>query len=300
MTDVVEKTLPAAPEPEGAPGGRRVRFRMTRMLLSSWRTRVALGILLLVIAASIVGPMVSPYGVNEQVLSDRLEPPSGSHLLGTDSLGRDVLTLVLAGTWLSVVAGLLAVLTAVILGVPSGLLAGYRGGVFGTMSNAASDTLLSLPPLILALAIVGAYGGGVTAAMLAVGVTMAPRFYRVSRGVASSVSQESYVEAARSIGSSTFRILTRHVFTNAVAPLLVQVSFSIGLAIIAEASLSFLGLGAQPPQVSLGTMARDAFTHIRESPFGIFPPCVMIAIIVYLFASLGDSLRDSLVSGGKR
>ncbi|QFU89534.1 ABC transporter permease [Amycolatopsis sp. YIM 10] len=285
---------------EAPPPGRRRRFRTARMLLSERRTRVVLVLLIVLVLAAALGPLLMPYGQNEQDLTNRLQTPGGGHLLGTDSLGRDILTLVFAGTRLSLLAGLLAVGTAVVLGVPAGLLAGYRGGAFGAISNTVSDTLLSLPPLILALAIVGAYGGGVVPAMLAVGVTLAPRFYRVTRGVGASVSKDSFVEAARSIGCTTPRILGRHVFANAVAPILVQVTFSIGLAIIAEASLSFLGLGAQPPAVSLGTMARDAFTHIRELAFPIFPPCTVIAVIVFLFSSLGDGLRDAIVSGGRR
>jgi len=296
MTATIEaQRAPEAP----LPGGRR-RSRTARMLLAERRTRVVLAVLIALVLVALIGPLLTPYGTNEQDLLGRLQPPSSEHWLGTDSFGRDILTLVFAGTRLSLFAGCLAVATAVLLGVPAGLLAGYRGGAFGVVSNTVSDTLLSLPPLILALAIVGAYGGGVVPAMLAVGVTLAPRFYRVSRGVAQSVSKNSFIESARSIGCTTGRILGRHVFPNVVAPILVQFSFSFGLAIIAEASLSFLGLGAEPPAVSLGTMARDAFTHIREAAFPIFPPCILIALIVFLFSSLGDGLRDAVVSGGRR
>jgi peptide/nickel transport system permease protein len=270
------------------------------MMLSGRRTRILLGLLILLAIASVVIPAASPYGLNQQDLMNRLQSPSGSHLLGTDSLGRDIFTLLFAGTQLSLLAGLLAVGTAVVAGVPSGLLAGYRSGWIRGLGDLFSDTLLSLPPLIIALAVVGAYGGGVTPAMLAVGITMAPRFFRVTRGMASSVAEESYVEAARAVGCRTSRILGHHVLANSIAPILVQVSFSIGLAIIAEASLSFLGVGAQPPTVSLGTMARDAFTHVREASFAVFPPCIMIALIMFLFASLGDSLRDTLASGGQK
>ncbi|MFE9328050.1 ABC transporter permease [Nocardia sp. NPDC052278] len=299
MTTLVKSGNPDIETP-ATPPGRRRRLRTTRMMLSSRRTRILLCLLIALAVASIAIPALSPYGLNQQDLLNRLQSPSGAHLLGTDSLGRDTFTLLFAGTRLSLLAGLLAVGTAVVAGVPSGLLAGYRSGWIRALGDLFSDTLLSLPPLIIALAVVGAYGGGVVPAMLAVGITMAPRFFRVTRGVASSVAKESYVEAARAIGCRTSRILGHHVLANSIAPILVQVSFSIGLAIIAEASLSFLGVGAQPPAVSLGTMARDAFTHVRESSFAVFPPCLMIALIMFLFASLGDSLRDTLASGGDK
>ena len=298
MTTTIEPPRAGGAPVQSTP--RRARFRTARMLLSERRTRVVLALLVLLVLVAFVGPLFSPYGSNEQDILDRLRSPSGAHWLGTDSLGRDILTLVLHGTRLSLLAGLLAVGTAVVLGTPAGLLAGYRAGPFGAITNTVSDTLLALPPLVLALAVVGAYGGGVVPAMLAVGITLSPRFYRVARSVAATVSKDAFVEAARSIGCSTTRILTRHVLANAVAPIVVQVTFSIGLAIIAEASLSFLGVGAAPPSVSLGTMARDAFTHIREAAFPIFPPCIVIAVIVFLFSSLGDGLRDAVVSGGRR
>lgn len=287
-------------QPDALPSVQRRRFQTLRLLFSSTRARVTGAFLLLIAVISVVGPWLTPYESAQQELADRLQGPSAEHWLGTDSFGRDMLTLLFDGSALSLMAGVEAVAVAVLLGVPTGLLAGYAGGWFGAASNALSDTLLSLPPLVLALAIVGIRGGGVHNAMLAVGITLAPRFFRVARGVAKTVSQETYIEAARSIGCRTSRILGRHVLVNAIAPIMVQVTFSLGLAIIAEASLSFLGIGTEPPDVSLGTMVRDGFDHIREASFPIFPASIMIAVIVFLFSSLGDALRDALVTGGKR
>jgi len=289
----------AQPEADFLPASRR-RFRTARLLLGNRRVQLSGGLLLLLVLAALIGPWLSPYEASRQELVSRLQGPSGSHWLGTDSYGRDMLTNLLMGTRVSVMAAFEAVSVAVLLGVPAGLTAGYVGGWFERVTNAISDTLLALPSLLLALAIVGISGGGLHSAMLAVGITIAPRFFRISRGTASAVSKEAFIEAARSLGCGLPRILGGHVFSNAVAPIMVQVTFSLGLAIIAEGSLSFLGIGIAPPDVSLGTMVRDAFSHLREAPFGIFPASIMIALLVYLFASLGDALRDTVATGGKR
>jgi peptide/nickel transport system permease protein len=154
--------------------------------------------------------------------------------------------------------------------------------------------LLALPPLILAMAIVGILGPGLTNAMIAVGITLTPRFLRVARAAAISVREETYVEAARATGCSSTRILFRHALPNSAGPLLVQVTFALGLVVIAEASLSFLGLGARPPTASWGSMVRDAYDNIYDSKFQLLAPSIMIVLTILAFSILGDALRDAL------
>jgi peptide/nickel transport system permease protein len=197
-------------------------------------------------------------------------------------------------------AGFGAVALAVLLGVPIGLFAGYVRGSFAAITNGVSDVLLCMPPLILAMAIIGIRGPGLTNAMIAIGVLLAPRLFRVSRATAQQVTEMTYIEAARSVGCSTRRVVFRHVLTNSLGPILVQVTFSLGIAIVAEASLSFLGLGVQPPNSSLGSMVQDAFAHISDGSGSLFPPAIMIVVLVYVVSALGDSMQDAFVRGGER
>jgi peptide/nickel transport system permease protein len=183
---------------------------------------------------------------------------------------------------------------AVVLGVPPGLLAGFTGRLLDGILSRIADVLLALPPLILALAITGILGPGLTNAMIAVGIVLAPRFFRVARAAAGSQRNETYVEATRAMGCSTTRILFRHVLPNSSGPLLVQVTFALGLVVIAEASLSFLGLGAAPPTASWGSMVRDGFNNVYVSTFQLIAPSVMITLTILAFSTLGDALRDAL------
>jgi peptide/nickel transport system permease protein len=239
-----------------------------------------------------------PYGTSEQDLFHRLQGPSADHWLGTDSFGRDTLTLLFYGLRLSLLAGLVATSVAVVLGVPIGMLAGYSGGVFHAIANTVSDVLLSIPPIIFALAVIGILGPSLTNAMIAVGILLAPRFFRIARATTQSISQETFIEASRSVGCSTLRLLGRHVLPNSAPPLVVQFTFGFAFAIVVEASLSFLGLGAQPPDTSLGTMVSDAFKHVSQATWPIWPAAVLIALLVYVVSALGDAMQDSLQTGG--
>jgi len=273
-----------------------VRLIVIRRLLRRRRSKIAAVILFLIVAIAIVGPLLAPFGQNEQDLLARNESPSASHWLGTDSLGRDLLSLLLYATRVTVFAGLVAVVVSVVLGVPAGLLAGYLGGAWNLLPNTVSDVLLGVPPYMLALAIIGMQGPGLTNAMVAIGVVFAPRFFRVARGSVQATREETFIEASRSIGSSTPRTVLTHVLPNAASPILVQVTFALGQAIVAEAGLSFLGLGVESPASSLGTMLNLAFFNIDTASWPLYPPAVMIAVIVMVVSSLGDSMRDSLGS----
>lgn len=268
--------------------------RTIRHLVHNKPAMVALAFIVLLVVMAVGAPWLMPAEPGHQDLLDRFESPSSEHWLGTDSLGRDNLSRLIEGTRQTVIAVVQAVGLAVVLGIPTGLAAGFVGGLINTAFTWVTDILLSLPPLILALAILGILGPGLTNAMIAVGIVFSPRFYRVARAAALSVRNETYIEAQRSLGSSTSRILFRHVLPNSSGPLLVQVTFALGLVVIAEASLSFLGLGARPPTASWGSMLQDAFDNVYTSRFPLLAPSIMIVLTILATAVLGDALRDAL------
>lgn len=283
---------PAAPEPKN---GRkpRIRSRVLRRLLRNRGAVIAFGFIVLLGLVAAFGPLLPLADPNEQVLAVKNSGPSAANWLGTDSFGRDILSRLVAATRVTMLASLQGLTVALVLGVPLGLLAGYLGRITDSVLSRIADGFLSLPPLILALAILGVAGPGLTNAMVAIGIVFAPRFYRVARSAAQTVTSETYIEAVRADGCPTGRILGRHVLPNASSPLLVQISFTIGFIITAEASLSFLGLGVQLPTASWGSMLRDAFTNIHASWFPIIPPAVLITLTVFAFSVLGDGLRDA-------
>jgi len=248
---------------------------------------------LLVVMALFSSTLV-PYDPNTQNLLHTLKGPSSEHWLGTDRFGRDLLSRLLVGSQVTLLAGFEGAGVAALLGVPTGLLAGYVGKKTGFLLNWSSETLMSMPPLVLALAIIGIRGPGITNAMIAIGVILSPRMFRVARNAAITIRGETYFEAARCSGCSTSRILLSHVLPNASGPLLIQASFSVGLAVLYEAALSFLGLGAQVPQASWGSMIHDAYQSLFTTSFGLFPPSLMIVLTVYAFAAMGDGMRDAL------
>lgn len=251
---------------------------------------------LLVVAA--LAPWIAPADPNALGIGRPLASPGPSNLLGTDGLGRDTLSRVLFATRLTLAATAQGLAVAVVLGVPAGLVAGYLGGFTDGLLSRVVDALLSLPPLIFALAIIGVLGTGLTNAMVAVGVILAPRFFRVTRVAAEGVRHEGYIEACRAVGVPMSRIVWRHVLPNASGPLFVQVSFTVGLVISAEASLSFLGLGVQLPDASWGSMLRTAFDTVYSDAFQLVVPATMIVLTVLSAFLIGDGLRDAL-SGGR-
>lgn len=272
--------------------------RPLRLLRKNFPAMASLVFLILVLLLAIFGSAIAPHDPSSQNLSNSLSGMSGEHWLGTDMYGRDVLSRLLASASVTMLAVLQAVGVAALLGIPTGLFAGLVGGWAGGLISRISDALQSLPPLILAIAIIGIFGPGLTNAMMAVGLVMAPSLYRLARGAAESVATETYIEAARALGCGKGRLLWSHVLPNAASPLLVQLSFSAGLAIVAEASLSFLGLGVQPPQTSWGSMVREAFDNVYTAPELIAAPAIMIVLTVLAFSTFGDGLRDALEGSG--
>jgi len=247
-----------------------------------------------VVLVALFAPLIAPQDPNAQDLGQRLKGPSGAHWLGTDQFGRDVLSRLVMATRLSILAVVQALAVAALLGVPAGLAAGFLGRFVDAILNPIADALLSVPPLMLALAVVGVLGRGLTFAMVAVGLILAPRFFRVARGAAQSVRNETYVEACRLLGCSSWRLLWRHALPNASSPLLVQVTFGASIVIVAEASLSFLGVGVQIPDATWGSMLQDAYRSAQESVMFGLPAAVMIVLTILSFSTLGDGLRDAL------
>jgi ABC-type dipeptide/oligopeptide/nickel transport system permease subunit len=265
------------------------RFRRQRPALLS------LLLLLLLTGIAVLAPLLAPADPDDQNLRNVLAGPGADgHLLGTDQFGRDMLSRMLVASRISLLAAVEAVGVAVVLGVPLGLVGAYLGGRFDRWVVRLADAFMSFPPLILAVAIVAARGPGLTNAMFAVGLVTAPRLLRLVRSTVLSVREETYIEAARSIGTPAGRIIRRHVLPNVLSPLLVQLSLVAAFAMLAEATLSFLGLGVVPPQASWGSMLQEGARFVSLAPHLVIFPGIAIALTVLAFNVLGDGLRDSL------
>jgi peptide/nickel transport system permease protein len=222
------------------------------------------------------------------------KPPSALHFFGTDELGRDVLARLIWGTRASLMAGLVSVSIAVTVAVPLGLVSGYLGGAVDALLMRVVDAMLAIPFLVLAIALAAFLGPSLTNAMIAIGVVQTPIFTRLTRAQTLAVKHEDYIEAARAVGNPHRRILLRHILPNILAPILVQATLAIAAAIIAEASLSFLGLGQQPPAPSWGSMLNTASHFLSQAPWMAVSPGLAIFSLVLSFNLLGDGLRDAL------
>ncbi|HEX7094268.1 MAG TPA: ABC transporter permease [Acidimicrobiales bacterium] len=282
--------LPASPAVTAVSNHRRFIRRFVRNRVGA----VAAVFLLLAVLASVLAPLIAPHDPLEQDLSRSLEPPSAGHLLGTDELGRDVLSRLLYGGRISLSAAALVVGVALVLGVIPGLLAGYLGGWTDRVVSFITDALMSIPPLILALGVIAVMGPGLVNSMIPVGVIFAPRFARVTRSAVIAVRNETYVEAARTIGTPTSRIIWSHVLPNVLSPIFVQASLMGGFAMLAEAGLSYLGLGVQPPQASWGAMIGSASRVLNREPVLIVWPGLCVTLCVLSFSLIGDALRDAI------
>jgi ABC-type dipeptide/oligopeptide/nickel transport system permease subunit len=259
------------------------------------RIAVASGVFVAaLIVAAALAPWVAPHDPLKQDLARILAAPSPAHLLGTDDLGRDVLSRLVHGARLSLLASLMAVAIAVILGVPFGLASGYLGGWTDDAVMRVSDAVQSIPALILAMAIAAALGPSLFHVMVAVGVVFAPRFARLVRGQTLALREELFVEGARAVGATHARILARHVFPNVLSPIVVQVSVSLAFALLAETSLSFLGVGIRPPAPSWGADVGRGYRFMRLAPWLVFMPGMAILLTTLAFNFIGDGIRDAL------
>ena len=256
---------------------------------------VTIGVLLLLV---LFAPIIAPADPDLQDLGNRFAGVSWEHPLGTDDFGRDTLSRLLYAGRVSLLTPPLAVGVAALVGIPAGLLAGTVGRSLDWWLGRAADAMLSIPPIVLAIAIVAVLGSSLTNAMIAIGFAYAPRLFRVTRGAAVSTSKEVFIESAQSVGASRRRIVFLHVLPNSLGPVLVQVTLMMGFAMLAEASLSFLGLGVQVPNASWGTMLRSAYNNSFEAPWAMVPPGVLLTVAILCFNIIGDGLRDVLSERG--
>ena len=274
------------------------RNRGFRYLLRRYaRNRLALvGLwgVLLVIGLAIFAPWVSPYSPIKPDFFNILKAPDRAHLMGTDDLGRDVMSRVIFGTRTSLLAGVISVGIAVIIGLPVGLISGYYRGRLDDVLMRVTDAMLSFPFLVLALAIAAALGTGLGKAMIAIGIVFTPQFIRLARGQVLSEREQNYVEAARGLGAGDARIIGRHILPNIVSPMFVQASLATAAAITAEAALSFLGLGTQPPTPSWGSMLNIAQAYLGSAPWMATWPGLAIFVTVLAINLTGDGLREAL------
>ncbi len=243
---------------------------------------------------AIFAPVAAPYDPTDVTLSQRLTRPSRAHWLGMDQLGRDLLSRIIFGGRISLVIGLIAVGVAGSIGLPIGAIAGYRGGWIGQLLMAFIDILLSFPAILIAIIIVALAGPGIRNAMIAIGLAQMPAYARLMRAEVIRLRSEAFVEAARAIGLPEWRILLRHVFPNAVGPLIVQSTLNLAGAILSAAYLGFLGLGAQPPTPEWGTMLSDGRTYLRTAPHVAIYPGLAVMLVMLGFNLFGDGLRDAL------
>jgi peptide/nickel transport system permease protein len=273
----------------------------TNTRLSSWRlmlgnpvTVVSASVLVVIAVAALTANWIAPYGVNDVDVPNALRPPSDAHWLGTDELGRDVFSRVLVATQASMRVAVVSVAFAVVVGVTIGIVSGYRGGWLDTVFMRVVDVMFAFPVLLLALAVVAVLGPGVTTTILAIGIVYTPIFARVARASTLSVRVEPYVSVSRSMGTGHLYILGKHILPNIAGPLVVQTSLSLAFAILSEAALSFLGLGIQPPQPSLGRMIFDSQGFVTMAWWMAVFPGAAIFVAVLAFNLLGDGLRDVL------
>jgi peptide/nickel transport system permease protein len=243
---------------------------------------------------ALLAPFIAPYDPLQTSWTRIRKPPSAEHWFGTDENGRDVLSRVIWGARASLMAGVISVLGAIFIGVPLGLLAGLIGGWVDALISRVADAMLSVPFLILAIALAAFLGPALENAMLAIAITASPVFVRLARGMALDAKSTDWVEAARALGNPPWRIGLFHVLPNIIPPLLVQASLAIAEAIIAEASLSFLGLGQQPPAPSWGSMLNSAQRFLTQAPWLSIMPGLAIFVVVLAFNLVGDGLRDAL------
>jgi peptide/nickel transport system permease protein len=258
---------------------------------TSW---VGLVLLVFILLVALLAPVIAPYNPVEQNIIQRLQPPSSQFWMGTDYYGRDVLSRIIWGSRISFVIGVASVGIAMFFGTILGALAGYKGGKFDSFLMGLSDVLMSIPTLLMGLLIVAILGPSQLNLIIALALTMIPRFARIARAPTITAKNQVYVEACRSMGFSDIRILVVHIFPNILGELIVMASMWMATAVRMEAGLSFIGLGVKPPIATLGGMIREGFKDILTAPWASVYPGLAILLIVFAANLLGDGLRDAL------
>jgi peptide/nickel transport system permease protein len=277
------------------------KSQKTSQLREVWRrlkrNRAAMAggiIVLLFVATALLAPWLSPYPPNEGDLTKRLKAPDREHLLGTDPLGRDILSRVIYGARISLQIQIVSVVIALMIGTFLGMVGGYYGGVFDNLTMRFMDILLAFPGIFLAIAIIAVLGPGLTNLMLAAGIYSIPQFARIVRGSILSLKEKEFVEAARAVGEKDFNILFRYLLPNSMAPIIVQTTLRMATVLLTASGLSFLGLGVQPPTPEWGAMLSNARAYLITAPHVATVPGLAIMLVVMGFNLFGDGLRDSL------
>lgn len=277
--------------PSAAGAAPRRRNPVLAWMLRDPRGALSLLVVAIIALTGIFADQLAPYSPIEQNFDLILMPPSAENWLGTDDLGRDVFSRLIHGASASMYASVLSVSIALVIGLPIGLLAGFAGGWVDEVVSRVIDALLSFPAIVLAIGVTGALGVGLTNGMISVGIVFSPLIARLARARALVVKEELFVDAARCFGASPVRILARHILPNAIQPILVQVTLLLAGALLAEASLSFLGLGVQAPDASWGSMLAKAYLYMEIAPEQMVTPGLAILVTALAFNGLGDSVR---------
>jgi len=272
----------------------RRRYRAMKWLARRPAAIIASLAVALFVAGALGAPWLAPFNPNAPHFDAIRRPPSDVYWLGTDEVGRDVLSRLIWGGRASLLAGVIPVAIALTLSIPLGLLSGYAGGLVDGVIMRVNDAMLAIPFLIVAIALAAFLGPSLTNAMIAIGIAALPIFLRLSRGTVLVIKTDEFIEAARALGCSRLRIAVRHILPNMLPPILIQSSITVAAAIIAEASLSFLGLGQQPPAPSWGSMLNAAQRYLSQAPWMALYPGLMIFFVVMALNVFGDSLRDAL------
>jgi len=268
--------------------------RFSRVFLGRGVVVFGIVVILTLIFTAIFAPYMAPYDPYKQELDNILDTPSFTHLLGTDTLGRDTLSRIIYGSRTSLIVGIVAILVASTLGMTAGLTAGYFGGKVQTIIMRCIDALMTFPMILLALILAAVLGGGLRNIIVALGIAMIPPYARVMNGQALHIKQNDYVTASHAIGATNRRVMFRHVAPNCFPPLIVMMTMQLGGAILAEAGLSFLGIGINPPGAAWGAMVNEGYRYLLTTPILSFAPGMAIMLVVFAFNMVGDGLRDAL------
>lgn len=268
--------------------------RIIRVMASRKVVVVGVVIILIMIMVAIFAPMLAPYDPYKTNLKEALSPVSSAHWLGTDNLGRDVLSRIIYGSRTSLMVGIVSIFIASSIGMLLGLTAGYYGRTYGAIVMRFIDALMAFPMILMALVIAALLGGGITNVIIAIGISLTAVYARLMHGQVLSIKENDYVTASRAMGANNILIMFRHVFPNCLPPMIVLITMQLGSAILAEAGLSFLGIGIAPPGASWGSMVNDGYKYLLDSPVLSFAPGVAIMLIVFAFNMVGDGLRDAL------
>lgn len=268
--------------------------RIIRVMASRKVVTFGVVIIAIMVLVAIFAPLLAPYDPYKTNLKESLDAASSSHWLGTDNLGRDTLSRIIYGSRTSLMVGIVSIFIASSIGMLLGLTAGYYGKTYGAIVMRLIDALMAFPMILLALVIAALLGGGITNVIIAIGISLTAVYARLMFGQVLSIKENDYVTASRAMGATNILIMFRHVFPNCLPPMIVLITMQLGSAILAEAGLSFLGVGIAPPGASWGSMVNDGYKYLLDLPVLSFAPGIAIMLLVFAFNMVGDGLRDAL------